>query len=155
MLITLRPLLRPFATLCHPERSPERMRGQVEGPCVPIPSVPIPIRSQVFPSRIKPPNQPQLLLPPPALQLLFAIDRLGDLIEALPIHKPRGVVVVSKSLRPVRLCSKTRRCRLLVIPNVEGPARTALQHVNVEVIFARHVSTICGRMRMMRCRGSL
>jgi hypothetical protein len=75
--------------------------------------------------------------------LLFAIDRLIDLIEALPIDKPRRVVIISESLSPMRFVLKNTPVQIVSHPNIEGPPGAALQDVNEKVILARHASTIC------------
>jgi hypothetical protein len=54
--------------------------------------------------------------------LLFAIDRFGDLVEALPIDKPRGVVLICESLRPMRFVLKNTPVQIVRHPNIEGPA---------------------------------
>jgi hypothetical protein len=82
------------------------------------------------------PDQPQLLLAPPALQLLFPRDCFMHIVEALPIHQTCGIVLIGESLRPVRFVLKNTPVQIVCHSNVEAPAGAALENVDVEAIFA-------------------
>src|SRR5207245_9570861 len=157
---------RSASASCHPERCPERMRGRVEGPCV-GPLLPLAggfghvdmLRrrifeaacSQILPSGIESRDQPQLLFSSPALQLLFTRDGFVNVVIAFPIHETYGIVLIGKTLLPVHFVLKNTAAKIVGHADVEGPAGTALQHVDVEAIFAQHASDIARIGRRMRC----
>ena len=57
----------------------------------------IPLQRQIFPSRIEPRNQPEFLLAAPALQLLFAVNGIPHIIEALLVYEANCIVVVGET----------------------------------------------------------
>src|SRR5260370_22383245 len=143
------------------------MRGKVGEPCVGPPlTLPgwsvrqidmlhrrifEPARSQILPSRIESRDQPQLLFSSPALQLLFTRDRFVNVVVALPIHETYGIVLIGKTLLPVHFVLKDTAATIVGHAYVEGPPGAALQHVDVEAIFAQHASDIARIARRMQC----
>ncbi len=63
----------------------------------------VPALAQVFPIAVHPLDQPDLLFPSPALDLLFARNRLVNVVEALVIHQSAHVEMAGESVNGVRL----------------------------------------------------
>jgi len=102
----------------------------------------IPVFSQILPSRIEAPNQPELLFPAPVLQLLLTYDRALHAFETFPIHESDRVVIVREAFEAVRFVLEHAAMEVVCHANVESAAGTALEDVDVEAVLARHAATI-------------
>ena len=95
----------------------------------------VPSITDIVPIRIESLNQTDLLLPPPPLDLLLAIDCCAHIVEALPINQPAGAKFIREPLEDFFFVLP---CTLVQVAGDTGVehARSAGQNVNVIDVFA-------------------
>jgi len=74
--------------------------------------------------------------------LLFTVDRLIDIVIALPIDKTDRIVLIGKAFVLVSFVLKNSQVEIVGHTDVEGTPGTALEDVDVEAIFAGHTSKL-------------
>jgi hypothetical protein len=99
----------------------------------------IPFRRQIFPRRVPLRDQPLFLRSIPALQLLFAIDRLIHIIKRFVINQPMTSIPSGESLDHVVPVFPNPPMEIVAHPDVQN-SRPARDHV-YEIVMLLHNST--------------
>jgi hypothetical protein len=98
----------------------------------------LPVGGQISELWIRAGDQPQLLLSPPILQLLFTGDGFVHVVETFPIDQADGVVAGGESFAFVRLVVEDATVEVVCHPDVQRSAGAALHDVDVVMMFAGH-----------------
>src|SRR5437763_10567299 len=95
----------------------------------------VPPITHIVPIRVEPLDEGYLLLPPPPLDLLLAIDRFAYIVEALPVGKAAGPEFVGEPLEDFLFVLPRTLVQVTGNTSVEN-ARSAGQNVDVIDVFA-------------------
>ena len=97
-----------------------------------------PFSRQIQPVRIEELDQRNFLRSPPALELLFAVDRLLNLIERLPVQQTLDLIFVRESFDTVKFVLKDTFTQVACHADVESSRKAAHDVRVVRPSLVRH-----------------